>query len=211
MNESVKRTIENLRKNKMTVYFAESSAEALEIAKTLIPSGASVSHGGAVTLEETGVKAYLKAGGDFDYIDRETSPEKRLDIMRRALMCDVYFSSANAITENGEIYNVDGNSNRTAALLYGPESVVIIAGTNKIVPDIKAAVERVRTVAAPKNAVRLHKNTYCAKTGKCVACGKEMGQGCGSDERICCNFLVMAQQRFAGKVKVILVDENLGY
>ena len=111
--------------------------------------------------------------------------------------------SSNAVTEEGELYNVDGNSNRVAALAYGPDSVIVVAGCNKIVPDIAAAVERVKKIAAPVNATRLHCSTPCAKTGECM--------NCHSDGRICCNYLVSAQQRHQDRIKVILVGEELGY
>lgn len=112
-------------------------------------------------------------------------------------------SSANAITENGELYNVDGNSNRVAALVYGPDSVIVVAGYNKIVPDIDAAVQRVKKVAAPINAVRLHCETPCAKVGECM--------NCHSEGRICCNYVVSAQQRHKNRIKVVLVGEELGF
>jgi hypothetical protein len=124
-------------------------------------------------------------------------------------------STGNAITENGELYNVDGTCNRVSALLYGPKSVIIIAGKNKIVKDLGEAVIRVKTLAAPPNCKRLNKQTYCAKTGQCVAIGradeKEMTSGCNSPDRICRSFVVCGPQVFKNRIKVILVNEDLGY
>ena len=107
---------------------------------------------------------------------------------------------------------MDGNSNRVAAICYGPRSVILVVGCNKLVPDLKAAVQRVRLTAAPANAVRLHCATYCASAGVCQGMEKgELTAGCGTDARICCNYVVSARQREAGRIKVILVGEPLGY
>ena len=133
----------------------------------------------------------------------DLTPEQKKQIFRQAFSADVYLMSSNAVTEEGELYNVDGNSNRVAALAYGPDSVIVVAGCNKIVPDIAAAVERVKKIAAPVNATRLHCSTPCAKTGECM--------NCHSDGRICCNYLVSAQQRHQDRIKVILVGGELGY
>ena len=124
-------------------------------------------------------------------------------IFRQAFTCDTYLMSANAITENGELYNVDGNGNRVAALMFGPKSVIVIAGWNKIVPDLEAARQRVRQIAAPANTTRLNTQTPCKVLGSC--------QDCHSDSRICCDYTVLGQQRIKGRVKVILVGEELGY
>ena len=125
------------------------------------------------------------------------------EIFRQAFTCDTYIMSSNAITENGELYNVDGNGNRIAALAFGPKSVIVIAGYNKLVPDLEAARQRVRDTAAPANAVRLDRKTPCKVLGAC--------RDCRSDERLCSIYSVMAQQSKKGRIKVILVGEQLGY
>lgn len=210
---SIEKTLDSLKKNKMAAYYAETREEAKKLALSLIEKGAVCASGGSVTLAETGIIDALK-GEDYHYIDRyapELTPEGRIAAMEKAMHADVYLSSANAITEKGEIYNVDGNSNRVSALLYGPKSVIIVAGVNKLVEDLDAAVRRVKTVAAPKNAARLSCDTPCAKLGHCIAVEGGMTEGCASPARICCNFTVMAQQRHPERVKVILVGEELGY
>ena len=113
---------------------------------------------------------------------------------------------------NGELFNVDGNSNRVAALCFGPASVIVVVGCNKIVPTLHDAIRRVKQIAAPENAVRLHCRTYCASAGHCQGLDSdEMTAGCGSEGRICCNYVVSAHQRVPGRIKVILVGEPLGY
>ena len=200
----------------MEVYTVASATDALDTLKTLLPTGASVSVGGSVTLAQCGVLELLK-NGDYNYLDRY---EAGLDadgirnVMLRALTADVYISGANAVTENGEIFNVDGNANRVAPILFGPKSVILLVGKNKIVKDIEAAHIRIKTIAAPKNAKRLGCDTYCAKTGHCVAMEKEkpcIADGCNSDTRICADYVICARQRQKNRIKVILVDEELGF
>ena len=130
------------------------------------------------------------------------------------LSADAFFTSSNAVTENGELYNVDGNSNRVAAILYGPKSVIVVCGVNQLVRNISEAIERVKTKAAPPNTVRLGIDTYCAKAGQCVSLNKEnpeLCEGCHGDGRICCNYVVCAQQRHVNRIKVIIINEELGY
>ena len=128
---------------------------------------------------------------------------------------DTMMEEFNAITENGELYNVDGRSNRVAALLFGPDSVVVVAGVNKIVCDIDEAIRRHKTVAAPANSARLHCNTPCVRTGKCVSLMRQteedMCAGCASEDRICASYVISARQREVGRIKVILVCEELGF
>ena len=156
-------------------------------------------------MDECGILQLLRSG-DYHFLDRSApglTPEQSKGMLKQAFLADVYLLSANAITENGELYNVDGNSNRVAALAFGPDSVIVVAGYNKIVADLPAAVERVKKIAAPANATRLHCKTPCAAVGECM--------DCHSDGRICCNYLVSAQQRHQDRIKVILVGEPLGY
>ena len=120
-------------------------------------------------------------------------------------------TSSNAVTERGELYNVDGNSNRIAAIAFGPSRVIMVVGINKIVPDLDAAIRRVKTIAAPKNTQRLSCKTYCEAAGKCAGLDGDLCAGCASDARICCNYLVSAKQREPGRIHVIFVGEELGY
>lgn len=205
--------IKKLENNNMKGYYAKDRAEALEILKTLIPEGSTVAVGGSVTLNECGVIEYVR-NGNFNFLDRynpNLSRDEIQDIHRQSLIADVYLSSSNAITQDGVLYNVDGNSNRVGAIVFGPKSVIIIVGKNKIVKNLDEAVKRVKTIAAPKNAKRLNCETYCAVKGVCKGVDGEMCDGCNSPSRICCNYLVSAQQRQKDRIKVILVDENLGY
>ena len=212
---NIEKTIEALRSNRMDVYYVHTAEEAKELALSLIPEGSSCASGGSVTLAETGIIEALK-NGNYNYIDRmipDLTQEEKEEAMRAAFHADYYLASANAITEDGELYNVDGNSNRVAALLYGAKNVIIVAGTNKLVKNLDEAVLRVKTVAAPKNAARLSCNTPCAKLGHCISLERNGGMtdGCKTPARICANFTVMAYQRHVDRVKVILVGESLGY
>lgn len=214
--ETVKKTVEALKRNNMEAFFCQSAEEVPALVKNLMKKGDTVTHGGSVTLEQTGVTKLL-ANGDYNYLDRNASGltrEQIEEIYRKSFTADVYLTSANAVTESGELYNVDGNSNRVAAILYGPKSVIVVVGYNKIVKNINDAVARVKRCAAPQNTVRLNCDTYCAKTGKCVSLEKEgslLPDGCRSEQRICCNYVVSAMQRQKNRIKVIIVGEELGY
>ncbi|MBQ9375358.1 MAG: lactate utilization protein [Ruminococcus sp.] len=222
MNENVKKTLmmrmertaENLRKNRMEAYIAENSAEAVKIVEGILKEGESISCGGSESLKESGVMDLMKSGR-YNFIDRSkaSSREEVEEIYRQIFSCDTFLTSSNAVTENGELYNVDGNSNRVAAICYGPKSVIFVVGMNKIVRNLDEAIARVKTCAAPPNCVRLDCQTPCHETGECISLsnGGDMPAGCHSDARICCNYVVSAHQRHLNRFKVILVAENLGY
>ncbi len=214
IDEKVKETMKNLEKNNMKPYYAESIDEVLPIVKSLLNKGESVSHGGSETLKQTGVISLLSSG-DYDYIDRTgLDGEELRQAYIRAFGCDTFFCSANAVTQNGELYNVDGNSNRVACIVYGPKQVITIVGVNKIVPDIDEAVKRVKQISAPMNTKRLNMNTPCNKTGECISLQKDepfICDGCFGDSRICCNYVISARQRHKDRIKVIIVNESLGY
>lgn len=214
-SEQIEKTLEALQKNNMDAYYADTAEEARELVFSLIPKGAVCASGGSVTLAETGILDRLKSG-EFCYLDRGApglTAEAREAMMIRAMTADFYLSSANAVTEDGTLYNVDGNSNRVSALLYGPKNVIIVAGINKLVKNLDEAVLRVKTISAPKNCKRLGCGTYCFRTGECVSLRSDGGMtdGCTSDARICCNYVVMARQRQKSRIKVVLVGETLGY
>ena len=212
----IDKTIENLKRNRMDAYYCETKDDACELVKKLINKGEVISSGGSVTLKETGVYDIITSS-DYNYLDRsapDLTREQVEEIYRKTFCADTYFTSTNAITENGELYNVDGNSNRVAAILYGPKSVVVVCGYNKLVKNIDEAVKRVKCIAAPKNTVRLNCDTYCAKEGSCVSLNNEDSElchGCHSDGRICCNYVVCAQQRHVNRIKVIIIGEEYGY
>ena len=212
----IDKTMQNLRRNKMEPYFCETKEEACELVRTLIQPGDTISSGGSVTLKETGVYDIITSA-DYNYLDRSRpgiTREEVEEVYRQTFSADAFFTSTNALTENGELYNVDGNSNRVAAILYGPKSVIVVCGVNKIVSNIDEAIERVKTKAAPPNTVRLGIDTYCAKSGKCVSLNKEnpeLCEGCHGDGRICCNYVVCAQQRHVNRIKVIIINDSFGY
>lgn len=214
MNDMIKKTMENLERNGIKPFFVETKEEVVPLVKSLVPEGSSVSCGGSVTLNETGVFSLLESGY-YDFIDRRGLEGEALrDCYIKAFGCDAYFCSSNAVTENGELYNVDGNSNRVACIVFGPRQVIMVVGINKIVPDVNAAIQRLKECAAPPNTKRLGCQTPCAVTGHCISLDTEnplMCDGCRSPQRICCNYVVTAQQRHKDRIKVILVNEELGY
>ena len=215
MKTRVETALKNLRRNRMQAYYVDTKEEACALVKTLVPKGATVSCGGSVTLRQTGVYDIISSG-DYNFLDRSAAetPEQIKEIYRKTFCADAVFTSANAVTENGELYNVDGNSNRVAAIVFGPDSVICVCGVNKLVKNIDEAIRRVKTKAAPPNTVRLGIETPCAKTGECISLQKEdadMCAGCHGDGRICCNYVVSAQQRHVDRIKVILIGEEYGY
>ena len=215
MKTRVENAMKNLKRNRMDAYLVKDKDEAAALIKTLVPQGAVVSCGGSVTLKETGIYDLI-SGGYYTFLDRSAckTPEETEEIYRKTFCADAFFTSANAVTENGELYNVDGNSNRVAAILYGPQSVICVCGVNKLVKNIDEAIKRVKTKAAPPNTVRLGIETPCAKTGECISLKKEspdMCEGCHGDGRICCNYVVCAQQRHVNRIKVIIIGEEYGY
>ena len=192
INELMEKTAKALNKNNMQTFIVSTKEEALEKVKDLMPEGSSVSIGGSVTLKECGI-ADMLLNGKYEFLDRSKAKtdEEKMDIYRKSFFCDTYLSSSNAITARGELYNVDGNSNRVAAMLFGPKQLIVVAGYNKIVDNIDEAVLRVKEKAAPPNCERLNINTYCKKEGKCVSLTAEnsfMCDGCSSDTRICSSY-----------------------
>lgn len=203
MEKHVQRAMDALAANNMDPYYVKTAAEVRDFVKNMLPAGCTVGCGGSQTLAQTGVLELL-ASGEYDYLDRaKTKPEEMAQLFRKCFSADWYLTSANAITMQGELYNVDGNANRIAAIAFGPANVLVVAGVNKLVADLDAADRRVRQVAAPANAMRLSSATPCASTGKC--------QDCHSPSRICCDTLISRYQRIPGRIRVLLVGEELGY
>jgi hypothetical protein len=198
------RTIKNLEKRGFEAWYVSDAAQARDFVKNLIPPGTSVSWGGAMTLEEAGIMEVLRSG-DYSLLDRGTAQtqEEVKAIYRQAFSCDWYLTSTNALSLDGVLVNRDGTGNRAAALIYGPENVLVVAGVNKITPDQEAALERVKNTASPANALRLNRDTPCAKTGTCADCLVE--------DCICSHTVFTRRSRPAGRIKVLLVGEDLGY
>ncbi len=213
MDEKFKITMANLERHGIDAYYLEHSGDVVPFIETLVPKNSTVSCGGSETLKQTGV-INLLSDGDYEYFDRSGLEGNELrQCYLKALGCDFYFCSSNAVTEDGELFNVDGNSNRVACIVFGPANVIMIVGKNKIVKDIDEAILHVKKTAAPLNAKRLNCNTPCTKTGICanMDCRKDFASGCSSLERICCNYVVSSHQRIEGRIKVIIVNEDLGY
>lgn len=204
MEKRIEKTIKALEKNNMKGYYAKNTDEAKSIIGKLIKEDTLILSGGSMTLKEAGVIDFLKKDYKGIFIDRaDLNPEEIDGYFRKAFSADTYFTSTNAITENGELYNVDGNGNRVAAMIFGPKQVIVLCGFNKIVPDINSAIKRVEKIAAPANTIRLKKNTPCAKSGEC--------SHCSSEDRICCSYVTLGQQRIADRIKVIFLPDEYGY
>jgi len=209
MNENISKrnellasqVIKGLESRNMSGYYASDKDEALKIALSLIEKGSTVTMGGAMSAHEIGLVDALKKG-DYNFIDRDQEKDKRA-AMLAAYDADVFLSGANAITNDGVMVNIDGNSNRVSAIAQGPKKVVFIVGMNKVCDDIDGAMKRARNVAAPINAQRFNLNTPCAKTGACF--------NCMSPDTICCQFLITRYSRHEGRIHVILVNDNLGF
>ncbi len=209
MNENISKrnellasqVIKGLESRNMSGYYASDRDEALKIALNLIEKGSTVTMGGAMSAHEIGLVDALKKG-DYNFIDRDQEKDKRA-AMLAAYDADVFLSGANAITNDGVMVNIDGNSNRVSAIAQGPKKVVFIVGMNKVCDDIDGAMKRARNVAAPINAQRFNLNTPCAKTGACF--------NCKSPDTICCQFLITRYSRHEGRIHVILVNDNLGF
>ncbi len=209
----VQKVLENIISNNMEAYYVNTREDALEKVKELLSDCNTVSMGGSMTLAECKIPEYLRSGR-FDFLDREKpglSREQIEEIYVKTFSADAYLCSCNAITEDGCLYNVDGNCNRIAATLYGPKSVIMVAGINKIVPTLADAVKRVKTIAAPKNAKRLDCDTYCKEKGECVCPDGNASEGCNSDARICANSVIYAKQRKKNRIKVIIIGEEAGF
>ncbi|MBR3740548.1 MAG: lactate utilization protein [Clostridia bacterium] len=209
MNENIikrnellaRKVIKGLQSRNMTGYYAASKEEALKTALSLIPEKSSVTMGGGMSVHEIGLVDALK-NGNYSFIDRNAYEDRRTSMLL-AYDADVFLSSANAITEDGIMVNIDGNSNRVSAIAQGPKKVIFIVGMNKVCSDVDGAMKRARNVAAPINAQRFGLNTPCAKTGACM--------DCKSPDTICCQFLITRFSRHKDRIHVILVNDNLGF
>lgn len=205
IREKIERTIKNLEKNNIEAYNVKNSKQLIELIDKLIPEGETVAVGGSMTLFETGIIDHIRSK-NYNFLDRYKeglSKEDIKDVFRKSFFADSYIVSTNALTENGELYNVDGNGNRVAAMLFGPDKVIVIAGINKIVKDVDEAIKRNKFVSAPINAKRLNKATPCTKVGYCM--------DCKSQDRICNEYTLIKRQGVKGRIKVIIVEEELGH
>ena len=211
MNEAIKKyydkrgqlLVTNLKSRHFDAWYCEDSASALAKALELIPKGSSVCWGGAMSAQQIGLIDALK-GGDYRAIDRDKGKDlaERTAIMKQGLSADVFVTGANGLSMDGQMVNIDGNGNRVGPIVYGPDSIIVIAGMNKVCDTVEDAVTRARTVAAPMNKQRFPNQTPCEVTGKCADCKAE---GC-----ICNQILITRHCRPAGRIKFIIVGEELG-
>lgn len=200
-----KTVIKALEKRNMRGYYCPDCASAVKLAEELVPSDSTVSFGGSMSLSESGVMDMLRNRDDIRLIDRSKAngPDEIKQMYRDSFSSDVYFMSTNAITLDGELINIDGNGNRVAALIYGPDKVVMVVGMNKLVSTVEDGINRVSDIAAPANGVRLNKQTPCATTGFC--------HDCLSPECMCSHTVITRRCYTPDRIHVILVGEALGY
>ena len=192
--------IKGLQSRNMTGYYAEDKEAALKQALELIEENSTISMGGCMSAHEIGLVQALQEG-NYQYLDR-SKMESREGLLA-AYDSDVFLSSANAMTSDGILVNIDGNSNRVSCIAQGPKKVIFIVGMNKVCDDLDSAMKRARNVAAPINAQRFEVKTPCKETGKCF--------DCKSPDTICCQFLITRYSRHTGRIHVILVNDNLGF
>ena len=201
-NELLAQTvIKGLESRNMSGYYAANKEEALKKALELIPEGSSIAMGGAMSAHEIGLVEAVKSG-NYRFIDRDAAEDKRA-VMLESYDADYFLASANAMTNDGIIVNIDGNSNRVSMIAQGPKKVIFIVGMNKVCDDLDGAMKRARNVAAPINAQRFGLNTPCSKTGACM--------DCKSPDTICCQFLITRYSRHKDRIHVILVNDTLGF
>ena len=190
--------------NHIELLFLNNQEELLKYLDNLIEENQTVGVGGSMTLFETGVIDYLRKK-PIRFLDRYQeglSTDQIENIFHQSLLADVYLTSSNAIDRNGNLYNIDGHGNRVAAMIYGPKKVVVIVGMNKIFDDELSAIQHIKNMSCPANALRLHKNTPCVQVGKCV--------DCQSDDRICSAYVKIAKQPLS-RMTVLVINEELGY
>ena len=196
--------VKNLKSRHFDAYYCESKEDALAKAIELIPEGASVAWGGALSADQIGLTEAVRSGS-YHVIDRSAgkTPEEQKEIIRNWLFSDVFLTGANALSLDGQMVSIDGTGNRVAAICYGPDTVLVVAGMNKVEDTLDAAIRRARTVAAPMNKQRFQNQTPCEITGVCADCKSE---GC-----ICNQIVITRHCRPVGRIKFIIVGEDLGF
>lgn len=203
--EKIFRTIKALENNNMNGYLVEDEKALISKIQELVEENSVVACGGSMSLFEVGVMEHLRSGR-YTFLDRYRegiTPEEVAKVYLDSFSSKAYFTSSNAITEQGELYNVDGNGNRVAAMLYGPEKVIVVVGVNKIVKDLDAAIKRNKEISAPANAKRLNRKTPCTKVGYCM--------DCNSNERICREYTLIKGQVRPNRIHVIFLNKEIGY
>jgi L-lactate utilization protein LutB len=196
--------IKNLHRRHIEAFYCATGAEAVRKVSELIEDGNSVTWGGTMTVRDLGIPDFLRSRGTLEVLDRDLAetPEEKQDIYLKAFSADVYLTSANAISEDGVIVNIDGNGNRVAAITWGPKKVIFVIGLNKVAQSVEAALSRARGTASPVNAARFDIKTPCQVDGAC--------HNCNSADSIC-NYVHFLRNSPKGRHVVVLVGENLGY
>lgn len=199
--------IDKLTLRNMEGYYTATKEDALQLIKEkFLIEGVSVAWGGSMTMEEIGLMDYLQGGGSGCIVyDRMTAktPEEKKAMKANIVNADYFIMSTNAITLDGELVNIDGTANRVSFLCYGPEQVLVIAGMNKVATDVEDGLKRVKNIASPPNAIRLNRNTPCVKSGRC--------SDCFAEDCICSQTVITRRSSVKGRIKVILVGEELGF
>ena len=197
--------IKNFAKRNIEAFYCDNKEEAKALAMEFMKDGGTVGMGGTETVKETGLIDIIKETPSLHFIDREVAktPEETRKIYLETFGADYFLMSSNAITIDGELVNIDGNGNRVACMIYGPEQVIVMAGMNKVVDDVESGMQRIGTHAAPPNAVRLGLRTPCASLGHCG--------DCHSPECMCGQIVITRHSKHTGRIKVILIGEELGF
>ena len=199
------RMITNFKKRNIEAFYCEDASSAVDLAMSLMEDGTTASYGGSETIKEIGLLDAIRNRASIELVERtniKTDADKKQHFLR-CMTSDYFLMSSNAITIDGELVNIDGNGNRLACLIHGPEHVLIFAGMNKITADVESGIKRIRNIAAPPNAVRLNTQTPCHINGYC--------KDCQTEDCMCCQVVVTRHSRHTGRIKVILIGEELGY
>ena len=197
--------IKNFKKRNMEAFYCETKENAVELALKLMKDKGTVGMGGTETVKEMGLLNAIENADHLDFIDRNVAktPQEKKEIFFKTMQCDYFLMSSNAVTIDGELINIDGNGNRVACLIHGPEQVLVFVGMNKVVDDVDSGIERIGICAAPPNAARLGTRTPCAQLGHCG--------DCHSEDCMCCQLVITRHSRHNGRIKVILIGEELGF
>lgn len=216
-NQTVSKVISALEVNNMKGIFVEKKSDVVDLVKNILFEGATITAGGSVSLKQSGVWDLI-CSDNYNFLDRSKpgiTPQEQQECFKAAIGCDFFLSSTNALTEKGELINVDGFCNRVSSIAFGPNKVIMVVGINKIVSTLEEGFLRIKREAAPKNCVRLGINTPCAKLGHCISLEKsnspDFTDGCSSEGRICCSYTINSRQRIKDRITVIICGEPLGY
>ncbi len=205
MNEIIEKAIDSFRRNNIQGYYVSNKNELIDLLKKMIPENSTIGSGDSITLEQLGVFDYLRNSNVmfYDKHKKDLTSDQKREIYLENFRADIFISGSNAITAEGAIINIDGNGSRVAPMLYGPQKVILIVGTNKLTNNMAEGLNRVRQISAPLDAKRLKKNAPCVKLGRCI--------DCKSADRICNDFVIISRQFDPNRIHVIIVEGDYGY